>query len=159
MREPAGEEAWVDPSWSRLEEQIDLCERQSRQARRAYHQLKIVQLLLAAAIPFLAGFQDNLQNLLPLTWSLLPAVVIGLLGVGVLLVEGIEQLVRNQQRWLRQGAMADALKREKHLFLADAGPYADVEDKRIHLAERIEQLIDGEGLSRNSGRSPARRVV
>jgi hypothetical protein len=36
---------------------------------------------------------------------------------------------------------AEALRHEKLLFLADAGPYAGARDKRARLAERMEELI------------------
>jgi hypothetical protein len=104
----------------------------------------VIQVVLAAFIPFLAGFQDNLAAMLDPQLKLLPAVAIALLGVGVVVVEGLEHLNQYHQNWLGHRATCEALKHEKFLFLADAGPYGDIEDKRAHLAERIEELIGRE---------------
>jgi Protein of unknown function (DUF4231) len=76
--------------------------------------------------------------------ALLPPVVIALLGVAVVVGEGVEHLNQYLQNWLGYRATCEALKHEKFLFLGDAGPYGDTEDKRAHLAERIEELIGKE---------------
>ena len=101
-------------------------------------------MVLAAFIPFLAGFQDNLATVLDPRLGLLPAVAIALLGVAVVVVEGLEHLNQYHQNWLGFRATCEALKHEKFLFLADAGPYCDTEDKRAQLAERIEELVGKE---------------
>jgi hypothetical protein len=75
---------------------------------------------------------------------LLPAVLIALLGVGVVVLEGLQHLNQYHQLWLGYRSTCEALQHEKFLFLADAGPYGATEDKRAHLAERIEELISNE---------------
>jgi hypothetical protein len=95
-------------------------------------------------IPFLAGFQDNLAAMLAPHWALLPAVAIALVGVAVVVLEGLQHLNQYHENWLSYRSSAEALKHEKYLFLADAGPYGDTEDKRAQLAERIEELIGQE---------------
>ncbi len=144
MQAPGTEEAWVDPTWTRLEDQIAWYERRGAEAQRTYKRLKVVQVVLAALIPFLAGFQDNLAAMLDPRWALLPAVVIALVGVAVVVLEGLQHLNQYHENWLSYRSTAEALKHEKYLFLADAGPYGDTEDKRAHLAERIEELIGKE---------------
>ncbi|HEX5796509.1 MAG TPA: DUF4231 domain-containing protein [Geminicoccaceae bacterium] len=144
MQAPGAEEPWVDPTWTRLEDQIEWYDRKGAEAQRTYRRLKVVQVVLAAFIPFLAGFQDSLADLLGLELALLPAVAIALLGVAVVVLEGLQQLSQYHQNWLSYRATCEALKHEKFLFLADAGPYGDTEDKRALLAERIEELIGKE---------------
>jgi hypothetical protein len=144
MHAPETEESWVDPTWTRLEDQIEWYDYMGTAAQRAYKRLKVIQVVLAAFIPFLAGFQDNLAALLDPQLGLLPAVAIALLGVSVVVVEGLEHLNQYHQNWLGYRATCEALKHEKFLFLADAGPYGDTEDKRALLAERIEELIGKE---------------
>lgn len=141
MEAPTADEVWVDPTWTRLEDQIGWYERQGADAHRAYRRLKVLQIILAALIPFLAGFQGSLQALLMPELSLVPALLIALLGVGIVVLEGLEHLNQYHRNWLSYRATCEGLKHEKFLFLADAGPYADVEDKRAHLAERIEELV------------------
>ena len=144
MHAPEAEESWVDPTWTRLEDQIEWYDYRGAAAQRAYKRLKVIQVVLAAFIPFLAGFQDNIAALLDPQLALLPAVAIAFLGVGVVVVEGLEHLNQYHQNWLGFRATCEALKHEKFLFLADAGPYGDTEDKRALLAERIEELIGKE---------------
>jgi hypothetical protein len=144
MHAPDTDESWVDPTWTRLEDQIDWYDLKASRAQSAYKRLKVIQVVLAALIPFLAGFQDNLVAILDPRLVLLPAVAIALLGVSVVVVEGLEHLNQYHQNWLGYRATCEALKHEKFLFLADAGPYGDIEDKRALLAERIEELSDKE---------------
>ena len=145
MHAPESDQSWVDPTWTRLEDQIEWYDLKGTHAQRSYKRLKVIQVVLAALIPFLAGFQDNLAALLAAPdLALLPPVAIALLGVGVVVVEGLEHLNQYHRNWLGYRATCEALKHEKFLFLADAGPYGDTEDKRALLAERIEELIGKE---------------
>lgn len=144
MHAPDPDESWVDPTWTRLEDQIEWYDLRALQAQRAYKRLKVIQVVLAAFIPFLAGFQDDLAALLDPSLVLLPRLGIAFLGVGVVVVEGLEHLNQFHQNWLGYRATCEALKHEKFLFLADAGPYGGTDDKRAHLAERIEEVIGKE---------------
>jgi hypothetical protein len=144
VQAPSAEEPWVDPTWTRLEDQIEWYDRTGGKAQRTYRRLKVIQVVVAAFIPFLAGFQDHLAALLDPRLALLPAISIALLGVAVVVVEGLQHLNQYHQNWLSYRATCEALKHEKFLFLADAGPFRDAEDKRALLAERIEELIGKE---------------
>lgn len=142
MPAQVGDNAALDhPTWARLEDQIGWHEQKSIDARRAYRRLKIAELVFAASIPFLAGFQDNLGALVGASLSLLPAVLIAVLGVAVVILEGLTHLNQYHRSWLADRTTCEALKQEKFLFLAGAGPYADVDDKLLHLAERVESLL------------------
>lgn len=145
MHMSAPEEAWTDPTWARLEEQITWYGRKSREARRAYRSLKITEILLAALLPLLAGFQDDLRPLLPPELHVLPAIIFALIGIAIVVLECILQLNQHERHWIAYESSGDMLKHEKFLFLADAGPYANVEDKRARLAERIEELVTQAG--------------
>jgi hypothetical protein len=144
MHVPEPDESWVDPTWTRLEDQIAWYDYRGSEAQRAYKRLKVIQVVLAAFIPFLAGFQDNLAAMLEPRLALLPALTIALLGIAVVVVEGLEHLNQYHRNWLGFRGTCEALKHEKFLFLADAGPYGGTEDKRAHLAERIEEVIGKE---------------
>jgi Protein of unknown function (DUF4231) len=144
MDAPGADEGWVDPTWTRLEGQIESYERRAAAAQRAYRRLKVVEVVLGALIPFLAGFQDNLAAALPVALHWLPAVLIALVGVAIVVLEGLQHLNQYHQLWLSCRSTCAALEHEKYLFLADAGPYGAIEDKRAHLAERVEELISNE---------------
>jgi uncharacterized protein DUF4231 len=144
MQAPSTDEGWVDPTWTRLEDQIEWYDRRAAEAQRAYRRLKVIEVVLGALIPFLAGFQDNLAIVMPASLHLLPAVLIALLGVAIVVLEGLQHLNQYHQLWLTYRSTCAALEHEKFLFLADAGPYGATEDKRAYLAERIEELLSGE---------------
>ncbi len=153
MDAPSGDEGWVDPTWLRLEDQIGWYEGRAAEAQHAYRRLKVLEVVLAALIPFLAGFQDNLAAVLPIALHLLPAVLIALLGVAVVVLEGLQHLNQYHQLGLSCRSTCAALEREKYLFLADAGPYGATEDKRAQLAERIEELISNQQVGWTSTRA------
>jgi hypothetical protein len=46
--------------------------------------------------------------------------------------------------WIAYRSTAEALKHEKYLHLAGAGPYADVANPEALLAERVEGLVSQE---------------
>jgi hypothetical protein len=71
-------------------------------------------------------------------WSL------GALGATVVILEGFQQLFQYQQNWITYRSTCEALKHEKFLYLADAGPYAHSKRKNALLAERVEGLVSQE---------------
>ncbi|HEU4529046.1 MAG TPA: DUF4231 domain-containing protein [Actinomycetota bacterium] len=120
-----------DPTLQRLDGQIEWYDRKSAENQRRFKLLKGVQLVAAATIPVTAAFSAH------------PAVA-AILGALIVVVEGFQQLNQYQQNWTLYRSNAEALKHEKYLFLARAGPYARTEDGRSLLADRIEGLISQE---------------
>ena len=120
-----------DPTLERLEDQIAWYDRKSSDNQRCFKLVKAVQLIAAAAIPVFAIL------------DLHTAVVAGL-GASVVLLEGFAQLGQYQQNWTAYRSTCEALKHEKYLFLAEAGPYAGSPAPRALLADRIEGLISQE---------------
>jgi hypothetical protein len=105
--------------------------------------LKVVQIALGAVIPFLAGLQAR-REMAPGIELDLPALLIAVLGVIVVVLEGVQHLEQYQKTWLEYRSEAEALTHDHFLVLADAGPYAQVSDKRARLAERMQELIASE---------------
>lgn len=118
------------PAWERLEDQLRWYERNSAHCKRAFHRLKVAQLVAAAVIPVSAALGA-------------PAAVGGSLGAAIVVVEGLQQLFQYQQNWTGYRATAESLKHEKHLYLCDAGPYAGRDRERV-LAERVEARVSTE---------------
>jgi len=58
-------------------------------------------------------------------------------------LEGVQHLHQLQEHWITYRSTAQALKHERYLYLANAGPYL-AEDRHSQLAERIEGLISQE---------------
>jgi Protein of unknown function (DUF4231) len=119
-----------DPTWDRLEDQLQWYDRKSTSAQHAYRRLKFIEIVIAAAVPPLIGF--GVVAAIPAT-----------LGAAVVVLEGIQQLYQFQSNWITYRSTAEALKHERYLYLGAAGPYADADRHRV-LAETIEGLISQE---------------
>jgi hypothetical protein len=121
-----------DVTLERLEDQIRWYDKKSSDNQRRFKLLKALQLLAAAAIPVVATID-------------LHAAVAATLGGLVVVVEGFVQLNQYQQNWTSYRSTCEALKHEKYLFLAHAGPYSGATDGGVPLlADRIEGLISQE---------------
>lgn len=119
------------PTWERLEDQIGWYDRKSRQAQQWYKQLKLLELAVAASLPVLVGVGA-------LVW--LPA---GLSAL-IVILEGVQHLYQHQEHWITYRSTCEALRHERFLYLAHAGPYTSAQDRRALLAERIEGLVSQE---------------
>jgi hypothetical protein len=119
--------------WQRLEDQTSWYERRSARAKHWFLRLKVMQIVIAAAIPVAAG-------------SGAPAWLTGSLGASIVVLEGLQQLFQFQQNWVSYRGTAEALKHERFLFLARAGPYA-AEHPVAELAQRVETLVSREETS------------
>jgi hypothetical protein len=119
------------PTWDRLEDQVGWYDRKSASNQRAFKRLKVLQLVAAAMVPVVASVHA-------------PVWITGGLGALVVVIEGIQQLGQFQQNWMNYRSTCEALKHEKYLYLANAGPYRGSEDPERVLAERIEGLVSQE---------------
>ncbi len=128
-----------DPTMARLDDQIGWYDRRSGSNQRWYKALKVTVIILAALIPVLAGVP---LPLLPATGA--PSWVLGILGAVVVVIEGIQQLYQYHGNWISYRSTCEALKHEKYLYLAKAGPYAAAADAHALLAERVEFLVSQE---------------
>ena len=122
-----------DPIIERLEDQIGWYDRSSRSNMRWFKRIKISEIASAAVIPLLAV-------------SRVPraAIATGILGVVVTVFEGMLQLNQFHENWIRYRSTCESLKHEKYIYLANAGPYSNVEKPRALLAERVESLVSQE---------------
>jgi hypothetical protein len=128
---PARSPPQAGPAWERLVEQLDWYERKAKHHKRWFQALKVVQIVVAAAIPVAAAAGAS-------------ATVAGALGALIVVVEGVQQLFQFQQNWIAYRGTAEALKHEKFLYLAAAGPYEDARRPAARLAERVERLVSQE---------------
>ncbi len=119
-----------DPTWERLEDQIGWYDRKSADSQRRYKWLKLLELAVAAALPVVAALHS-------------PIWVTGGLAAVIVVLEGVQHLYQFQEHWITYRSTAEALKHERYLYLAEAGPYMS-KDRHGQLAERIEGLISQE---------------
>ena len=129
-----------DVTFERLEDQIAWYDAKSALSQRWFKWLKAAQLIAAAAITVVAAVGA-------------PSYIAAILGAAVVVIEGFQQLNQYQQNWITYRSTCEALKHEKFLFLARAGPYEDEIAARSVLAERIEGLISQEHAKWTSARA------
>src|ERR1700736_6619805 len=122
-----------DPIIERLEDQISWYDLRSISNMRWYKRLKISEIASAAVIPFLAA--SNIPR---------AEIATGALGVLVTVFEGMLQLNQFHENWIRYRSTCESLNHEKYIYLANAGPYANIEKPRALLAERVESLVSQE---------------
>lgn len=135
-----------NPTYERLEDQIRWYDDRSNSNHRRFKLVKGAQLLSAAAIPVVATLGAT-------------AAVPAALGALVVVLEGFQQLNQYQQNWASFRSTAEALKHEKYLYLAGAGPYRHAKRAIPLLADRIEGLISQEHAKWVSAREEAARAL
>jgi hypothetical protein len=116
----------------RLDSQYTWHDQKSVKAQKAYKQVKLVQLVVGASVPVVAGLSA-------------PAAITAVLAAVVVVAEGLQQLYQWQNNWVQYRATAEALLHEKHLFQVQAGEYAGP-DRVRRLAEKVENLISVQNL-------------
>jgi Protein of unknown function (DUF4231) len=119
------------PVWAWLEDQIAWYDGKAQHNQRRFKQLKVCQIVLAAAIPVAAAASAP-------TW---------LLGGGgglIVILEGIQQLQQYQQTWTSYRTTCERLRYEKLLCEARGGPYAVASDTTALLAERVQAVVSKE---------------
>ena len=85
-----------DPVLERVDQQIHWYDRHATSARIWYCSIKITQIILAAAVPVAAGLD-------------FPKLVTGSLGGLIVILEGIQQLFRYHDNWVRYRWTASAM--------------------------------------------------
>jgi hypothetical protein len=135
-----------NPTYERLEDQIRWYGDKSDSNQRRFKLIKGAQLLSAATIPVVATLD-------------LSAAFVAALGALVVVLEGFQQLNQYQQNWSSFRSTAEALKHEKYLYLAGAGPYRHAKRAVPLLADRIEGLISQEHAKWVSAREEAARAL
>jgi hypothetical protein len=115
----------------RLDDQIAWYDRKSASNQRWYKWLKVVTMVSAVFVPLLS---------VP-DWGRMSAAALGII---IVLAEGLQQLNQFQANWIAYRSTCEALKHEKYLYLAQAGPYESTGRPVALLAERIEGLVSQE---------------
>jgi hypothetical protein len=115
----------------RLADQLAWYDVKSAHHKRWFQTLKVLQIVIAAVIPVIAALGASVA-------------VAGALGAAIVVLESLQQLFQFQQNWIAYRATAEALKHEKYLYRARAGPYARAQHPAELLAERVEGLVSQE---------------
>jgi hypothetical protein len=128
---PSGPSAADKAIWERLEDQIRWYDRKSVSSKRWFTNLKLVELVIAASVPAIAAAKG-------------PPAILTVLGALVVVLEGSQHLFQFQEHWVLYRATCEALRHERFLYIAEAGPYARARNRRALLAEHVETLVSRE---------------
>lgn len=83
-----------DPTWERLEDRLGWYDRKSRNAQRRYKWLKLLELVVAAALPVVAAQQSLMANQQSMLW------MTGGLAAVIVVLEGAQHLYQFQEHWI-----------------------------------------------------------
>lgn len=119
----------------RVDDQIDWYNRKSQSNQKWYKWLRLVEIIAATSIPFIAGYMEE-----GIIWT---KVSVGILGLIVAIITAIIGLYNFQEHWVEYRTTCESLKHEKYLFHTKTEPY-NIEDPFPLFVKRIESLISTE---------------
>ena len=120
----------------RVEDQIGWYDRKGAFNKRWFISLRAVEIASAATVPFLSGFTSHPSI----------GVTVGIIGIIITLCAGITHLCQFQERWIEYRTTAEALKKERFLFVTRTEPY-NSEDAFSLLVQRIETVASKENVT------------
>jgi hypothetical protein len=120
-----------DETYPGLEDEIRRHDARAVRARRIHRSVHALQRATAASLPIMARFGSGKR------W-------LGVAGALALALSVMEDAARWQDEWWLGCMTAEALKHERFLFLARAGPYADAQSALDLLRERMEGVASQE---------------
>lgn len=118
----------------RLNDQIDWYDKKSQTNQKWFKRLRLLEIVVATIIPFLAGIGSNIPYY---------SIIIGGLGVIIAVSAGISALYKYHENWIEYRNTSETLKHEKYLFQAKCSPY-DNDESFCKLVQRVEGLISKE---------------
>lgn len=121
----------MNPTLERLEDQAGWYSKKSGWNQMCFKRLKVLEIIAAALIPFFAGINVS-------------SIVTGGLGVVIVVLESLQGVYQFQSNWISYRSTAEALKHEKYLWQAKAGPYLKSENPDALFADRVESLLSTE---------------
>jgi uncharacterized protein DUF4231 len=133
----------------RVDDQINWYNRKSLSNKKIYKILRIVEIAIAASIPFISGYinyyKKMIENLYPETPYLdnLIPIFIGFLGLTLAVIASILSLYKFHENWIEYRTTCETLKHEKYLFLTKTEPY-NISNPFPLFVKRIENLISKE---------------
>jgi hypothetical protein len=107
---PGGDGVASDLVWQELDSFFSWYSRAAVRTRVAYQALKMVALLLAAAVTVLAA-------------SGAPALLTACIGAAIVVVEGTQQVFKFHTNWLRYRVVTETLREHGLLYVAHLPPY------------------------------------
>lgn len=129
---PGGGAVDSDGVWQELDSFFSWYSRAASRNRVAYQALKMVSLLLAAAVTVLAA-------------SSAPAVLTACIGAAIVVAEGTQQLFKFHTNWLRYRVVTETLREHALLYVARLAPYdGDATAAQGNLGGLLRAVIEDE---------------
>jgi len=119
----------------RLDGQTEWYDKKAQSNHHWHKGLRILEIIIAAFVPFLAGYITGSAPLIKIT--------IGFLGVLIVIITGIIGLCKLQENWIEYRTTCESLIHEKYLFETKTEPY-NTQDPFPLLVQRVETLISKE---------------
>ena len=123
---------------TRIDDQIDWYEKKSAFNKTRYQTLKLIVIVLSVSIPLMTGLISD-----DTFWL---KVSVGISGVIIAMIEGIQSLYKFHENWLLYRNASEFLNREKLFYTTRSGPYA-AEASLQKLVERVESFTSEENKS------------
>lgn len=120
---------------TRVDDQINWYDKKSQFHQNWYKGLRIVEIVAATSIPFLAGYIADTEPHFRTT--------VGFLGLLIAVITAIVSLCQFQENWVEYRTTCESLKHEKFLFLTKTEPY-NVDTPFPLLVQRVESMISKE---------------
>jgi hypothetical protein len=118
----------------RLNDQIVWYDQKSQTNQKWFKRLRLLEIIAAAIIPFLAGIGSSTPYY---------SVLIGTLGALIAVSAGLSALYKYHENWIEYRTTSETLKHEKFLYQTKCVPY-NSEDAFCRLVQRVEGLISKE---------------
>lgn len=118
----------------RVDDQIDWYDTKSQRSQQKFKILRVIEVVCAALIPLIAGFQ---------LFGAYTALAVSILGVFIAICAALIGLGNYQENWVEYRTTCESLRHEKYLFLTKATPYDDAEPFNLFV-QRVEGLVSKE---------------
>jgi hypothetical protein len=116
----------------RLDDQEQWYSTKSSWNQKWYKRLRVIEVVLAAGIPFFTSLINKDMSFMTYVVSALAFIIAA--------VSGLIAMEKFQENWVDYRSAAETLKREKFLFLTKTAPY-DGPDPFHTLVQRVEEIL------------------
>lgn len=119
---------------NRLDDQIKWYSEKSQSAQKWYKSLKIIEFIISASIPVITL----------IFWDcFFTRYIISTIGALLSFLTALHGLCKWHEQWIKYRRTAEALKREKFLYLTQSGPYSTANAESL-LVVHCEQILAAE---------------
>jgi len=131
LPEPADHAERDSVLWKGLKAWFKWYNRAATRTRLSYQIIKVIVLVISAAVTVLAATGAS---------SALTAA----LAASVVVLEGVQQLGQFQTNWITYRGTAEAMRQQAFLYVAQVEPYDDTQTRRERLAEFMTEITSME---------------